>query len=141
MKHFLIELLIGILAPHGQENVTANELVHHFAISAQTAEDDILLIVELNHHVLGLPVDVPGLHGAESPGLEMVTLRQRHPHDLVGGHAQKFVSLFAVESDHEEGDTVVRQGLPGLDEVHLGFKKVQIFDVGVRFQDLLTELN
>lgn len=61
MEHFLVQLLICVLAPHGEEDVSADELMHHLAVGRQAVEDDILVVVELNHHVLCLPVDVPGL--------------------------------------------------------------------------------
>ena len=43
--------------------------------------------------------------------------------------------------DHEKTDPVLRQGLPGLDEVHLGLQQVQVLHVRVGLQDLLTQLN
>ena len=43
--------------------------------------------------------------------------------------------------DHEETDPVLRQGLPGLDKVHLGLQQVQVLHVRVGLQDLLAQLN
>ena len=140
MKHFLVELLIGVFTPHGQEDVTADELVHDFAVGGQTVEDDLFVVVELHHHVLRLPVDVPRFHGAEAPSLKMIPLGKGHPHDLVRGDSEQFVLLFTVESDNEERDAVVGQRLPSLDEVHLGLQEVQVLDVGVRFQYSLSQL-
>ena len=61
------------------------------------------------------------LHGAEPPSLYVVTGTKRHPHDLVAGNAKELFLLLAVESHHKEGHPIVWEGLPGLDEVHLGF--------------------
>ena len=43
------------------------------------------------------------LHGGISPGFNMVTGLQGHPHDAVGGHTKQLVLLFAVEPGHNEG--------------------------------------
>ena len=48
--------------------------------------------------------------------------------------------LLSVEADDKEGDSVVGQGLPGLDKVHLGLQEVQVFDVGLGLKDPLPEL-
>ncbi len=70
----------------------------------------------------------------------MISGIESHSHDLVGGHAQQLVLLLAVEPYDKEGDAVVRQRLPGLDEVHLSLNQVQVLDVCVSFQDLLAKL-
>ena len=80
------------------------------------------------------------LHRAEPPGFDVISGVESHPHDLVGRHAQQLVLLLAVEPHDEEGDAVVRQRLPGLNEVHLSLHQVQILHVRVGFQDLLTKL-
>ena len=36
-------------------------MVVHLAVGREAAEDDVLLVLELDHHVLRLPVDVPSL--------------------------------------------------------------------------------
>ena len=61
MEHVCVELLVGVLGAHGEEDVAADELVDHLAVGGEAAKDDILLIVKLDHHVLCLPVDVPCL--------------------------------------------------------------------------------
>ena len=63
MEHLFVELLVGVLAPHGEEDVAADELVDDLAVGREAAEDDVLvpLVVQLDHHVLRLPVHVPGL--------------------------------------------------------------------------------
>jgi hypothetical protein len=33
----------------------------HLAVSREAVEDDVLLIIKLDHHVLCLPIDIPGL--------------------------------------------------------------------------------
>jgi len=33
MEQFLIELLVGVLAPHGKEDVSANKLMDDLAVS------------------------------------------------------------------------------------------------------------
>ena len=101
MIKFFVQCLISFFTPHGKENVSPNKLMHHFAFSRQRLEDDLFVIAQLDHHVFGLPVDVPGLDGVESPGLDWVARVQIHPHQSVKCYAQKFVFLFAKESDHE----------------------------------------
>ena len=76
----------------------------------------------------------------EPPSLDVVAELDGHPHEAVEGDAHQLVFLLAVEPDDEERDAVVRQRLPGLDEVHLRLHQVQVLDVGVRFQDFLTQL-
>ena len=61
VEELLVELLIPVLGPHREEDVAANELMHDLAVGGQAVEDDILVIVQLDHHVLGLPVHIPGL--------------------------------------------------------------------------------
>ena len=61
MEEFFVQGLIGILAPHGEENVPTNELVDDFAIRGEAIENDALVIVERCHHVLGFPINVPCL--------------------------------------------------------------------------------
>ena len=65
MEHFFIKLLISIFAPHGEEDVASDELMNNLAISWQTTEDDIALVIKLDHHVLGFPVDIPSLEETE----------------------------------------------------------------------------
>ena len=76
----------------------------------------------------------------EPPSLDVVTELDGHPHEAVEGDAHQLVFLLAVEPDDEERDAVVRQRLPRLDEVHLRLHQVQVLDVGMRFQDFLTQL-
>ena len=61
MEEIFIEHLAAVFTPHGEEDVATNELVHDLAVGGQAVEDDILVIVQLDHHVLGLPVHIPGL--------------------------------------------------------------------------------
>ena len=61
MEHFLVKVLIGFFASHAEENVASYELMNDFAVGRQAVENDILVIVKLDHHVLGFPVDVPRL--------------------------------------------------------------------------------
>ena len=70
VKEFLVENLVGVLAPHGEEDVAADELVHHLALGRQALEDDAAGAVpaQLDHHVAGLPVDVPRLDRVVPPG-------------------------------------------------------------------------
>ncbi len=62
------------------------------------------------------------------------------PHEPVEGHPEQVLLLLPMEPDHEEGHPVVRQRLPGLDEVHLGLKQVQVLHVGVGLQNLVAQL-
>ena len=61
MKKLLVELLISVLGPHREENVAADEFMHHLALSRESLEYDIFSITQLDHHVLCLPVYVPCL--------------------------------------------------------------------------------
>ncbi len=61
VEHLLVERLVRLLAPHREEDVPTNELVHHLAVRGQAVENDVVLVVELDHHVLRLPVHIPGL--------------------------------------------------------------------------------
>ena len=60
VEELLVQRLVRLLRAHRQEDVAADELVHHFTIRREAAEHDVLLL-ELDHHVLHLPVDVPRL--------------------------------------------------------------------------------
>lgn len=60
VEQLLIQRLIRILRSHRHENVAANELVHHLAIRRLTREYYVL-VLELDHHALDLPIHVPGL--------------------------------------------------------------------------------
>lgn len=60
VEQFLVQLLVGVLGPHGQEDVASDELVEDLAVGGQAREDDASLL-ELDHHVLYLPVYVPSL--------------------------------------------------------------------------------
>jgi len=62
MEKLLVELLIRILASHGEEDVATDKLVDHLTVSRETLEDDVLIILELNHHMSCLPINIPGLH-------------------------------------------------------------------------------
>ncbi len=70
----------------------------------------------------------------------MISVVEGHPHDFVACNAEELLLLLPVELDHKEGDSIVWERLPGLDEVHLGLEQVQILDVGVSLQNALAEL-
>merc|ERR1719204_705102 len=61
VEELLVELLVGLLAPHGQEDVAADELVDHLAVRREALEDHVLVVLKLDHHVPCLPVHVPRL--------------------------------------------------------------------------------
>ena len=78
MEQLLVELLVALFAPHGQEDVAADELVDHLAVRREALqqggvswvqdegrsphlEDHVLVVLELDHHVPCLPVHVPRL--------------------------------------------------------------------------------
>ena len=103
-------------------------------------ENDIFVIFELDHHVSCLPVDIPGLHCGISPCLQMISFRKCHPHDPVGAYSKQFIFLLAMEPHHEQTDSVFRQRLPSTNEIHFWFEQIEILDVGVRLEDLLTQL-
>lgn len=119
VEQFLVEVLVGLFAAHGEEDVSADELVDDLAIGGEALENDVLIVLELDHHMTRLPVDIPSLHGGVSPGLDVVAGDKLHPHDLVGRHTEQLLLLLAVKLDDEQGDSVLGQTLPGLDEVHL----------------------
>lgn len=62
MEELLVKLLVRILAPHGEKDVATDKLVDHFAVSREALEDDVLIILELNHHMSGFPINIPSLH-------------------------------------------------------------------------------
>ena len=83
VEELLVELLVALLAPHGQEDVAADELVDHLAVRREALqqggvswvqdegrsphlEDHVLVVLELDHHVPRLPVHVPRLVLGES---------------------------------------------------------------------------
>ena len=70
----------------------------------------------------------------------MIAGAERHPHDLVAGNAEELLLLLTVEPHHEEGHPIVWEGLPGLDEVHLGLQEVEVLDICVGLEDSLAEL-
>ena len=45
-----------------------------------------------------------------------------------------------MESDDKQRNTKVRQRLPSFDVIHLGFEQIQVFDIGMPFQDFLSQL-
>jgi len=61
VEQFFVQGLIGILASHGEENISSNELVDDFAIRGEAIENDTLVVIERCHHVLGFPINVPCL--------------------------------------------------------------------------------
>jgi hypothetical protein len=62
VEQLLIKLLVALLAPHGEEDVATDELMDDLAVSREALEDDGLVVLKLDHHVPGLPVDIPSLH-------------------------------------------------------------------------------
>ena len=103
-------------------------------------ENDIFVIFKLDHHVSCLPVDIPGLHSGISPCLQMISFRKCHPHDPVGAYSKQFIFLLAMEPHHEQTDSVFRQRLPSTNKIHFWFQQIEILDVSVRLEDLLTQL-
>ena len=78
VEELLVELLVALLAPHGQEDVAADELVDHLAVRREALqqggvswvqdegrsphlEDHVLVVLKLDHHVPCLPVHIPRL--------------------------------------------------------------------------------
>ena len=45
-----------------------------------------------------------------------------------------------MEPDDKEADPILRQALPGSDEVHLCLQQVEVLHIGVGLKDLLTQL-
>ena len=65
MEHVFIERLIGVFAPHRKENVSPDKLMDDFAVGRETIENDTSVIIELDHHMFRLPIDVPCLKNNE----------------------------------------------------------------------------
>ena len=61
MEELSVQGLVAIFGPHGEEDVPADEFVDNLALSREGLEDDFLVISQLDHHMLGFPVDVPSL--------------------------------------------------------------------------------
>ena len=61
VEQFLVEVLVGLFAAHGEEDVSADELVDDLAIGGETLENDVLIILKLDHHMTRLPVDILSL--------------------------------------------------------------------------------
>ena len=89
VEELLVKLLVALLAPHGEEDVATDELMDDLAVSREALEDDVLVILKLDHHVPRLPVDVPSLHSGVSPRLDVVTIHKAHPHYLVVSNTLK----------------------------------------------------
>ena len=51
---------------------------------------------------------------------------------------QQLLLLLSMELDDEEADPVLREALPGTDEVHFGLQQVEILHVSMGLQDLLA---
>jgi hypothetical protein len=134
VEELFVQSLTRVLRPRRQENVPSDELVDHFAIRRRTTEHDVALL-ELDHHVLHLPVHVPRLHRVVPPRLLVVAGRQVHLHDAVVRHPQQLLLLVPHELDHEQRYPEVGQRLPRFDVVHLGLDQRQVLDVRVGLQD------
>lgn len=80
------------------------------------------------------------LHGLVSPSFEMISRPHLHTHESVESHAKQLLLLVAHEFDDEQGNSILRQRLPGFDVVHFGFDQIQVLDVGVRLQNALHQL-
>jgi len=139
VEHLLVQRLVVLLGAHGHEYVAADELVHHLAVRRLDGEDDVL-VLQLDHHALDAPVDVPGLHCVVAPGLDVIAGVEVHAHDAVVGHAQQLLLLVSVELDDEESYTEIGQGLPGLDVLHLGLHQGQLLNIGMGLQNPLHRL-
>lgn len=60
MEHFLVQRLVCFLWPHRHKYVAANEFMNDFTVRRQTRENHVF-VLELDHHALDFPVDIPGL--------------------------------------------------------------------------------
>ena len=61
VEQLLVQLLVGLLAAHAEKDVAADKLVDDLAVGREALEDDVLVVLKLDHHVPRLPVDVPCL--------------------------------------------------------------------------------
>lgn len=60
VEHLLIQRLIRFLRAHRQEDIASYKFVNDFAVCRLTFENYILFL-ELYHHVLYFPVNIPRL--------------------------------------------------------------------------------
>lgn len=137
MEHFFVQRLIVFFRAHRHEDVTADELVHDFAIAGEAGEDDVFTI-QLDHHVLHLPVDIPCLkifygkinqieinlksfylHGVVAPGFDVIATSDIHLHDAIVSDAQQTSFLMPVKLNNEQGNAILRQTLPRFDVIQL----------------------
>ena len=94
VEELAVQALVGLSGSQLEEGVAADKLVHHLAVAGETREDDRLLL-ELNHHVTHLPVDVPGLQ----EGAALCQRRRGHgvtgsrDHEVTGSRGHSVTSL------------------------------------------------
>lgn len=65
MEQLLVQRLVHLFGAHRAEYVSADKLVDHLAVG-RLAREYYVALLELHHHVLHLPVDVPRLRKANN---------------------------------------------------------------------------
>ncbi len=81
----------GVLVIAEREpDVGADELVRDFQVGRETLEKELLILVVYSE-LLGLPVDVPGLHGRVAPRLLLLATVQVHQDEPVVRNAEQFL--------------------------------------------------
>ena len=81
-------------------------------------ENNVFVIFKLYHHMTGLPVNIPSLHGGVSPRFQMISLGKSHPHDPVGTDSKQLLLLLAMEPHHKQTNSILGQRLPGANKIH-----------------------
>ena len=51
VEQLLVEVLVGLFAAHGEEDVSADELVDDLAIGGEALENDVLAVSKLEHNI------------------------------------------------------------------------------------------
>ena len=87
VEELFVQRLTGLLGSHAQKYISSDELVNDLAVGRQTLELHVL-VLELHLHLFDLPVHVPGFHGGEVPGLQVVAGVRVHSHQTVRGDAK-----------------------------------------------------
>ena len=90
MEQFLVQTLVLVLRPRGQEDVATNEFVDGFARALDGSESDFL-VLKVEDDGLVLPVDMPGLQQVVAPCLDGVSRAQVHADHPVTGHTQQLL--------------------------------------------------
>ena len=87
VEELLVQRLTGLFRSHAQKYISSDELVYDLAVGRQTLKPHIL-VFELHLHLFDFPVHVPGFHGGEIPGLQVVAGVRIHSHQTIRSDAE-----------------------------------------------------